>query len=960
MEALKFYIIEKKQILRAKINQNPILHFASKKNLIKNRCNIYVILFAILVILSFINNQPKRVFANESFVRKINIKSYNIHQNANSNPTISYINQYKTILTNNYATTKFSGKVIIAASGSTEDIQKAVDLANPGDIVQIPEGIYDFDGTVIVKKGIHIRGAGRTKTILRKVENSPEKKTMFKFLINDNKPPAFSNIKLVDINGPYTERTEVNQTVGVAFYYGCWDLRVFNCEFEGFGVAGIITREFSGNDPQITWWKTRGVIYNNRFINCFRPGLGYGVHVGGANEKSWSIPLDLGSDYAVYIEDNYFSGCRHSIAGGMGARYVARYNLIERNRSSHGIDAHGKPSNYINERGTRKYEIYGNIIKNPWIEIYDPNGIAIRGGDGVIFNNIIEDMQVGISLRVDNCGEGGEWYPCTYPVIDQIRELYIWNNEFLNCYKQIAVDSVYQNLIQENRDYYLYERPGYTPYTYPHPLRNNEPSISVSKSSLKFNAVIDQDNPPSQTFHISNPGGDALDWSITDDADWLNCSPYSGIDDTDITVSVNSSGLSSGTYHATITVSSSHATNSPQNISVILSIANSPSPLSASASASTISGEAPLTVNFKGSASGGTSPYSYSWNFDDGQSSTAQSPSHTFNSAGNYTVTLNVIDSATATAADSLTINVQEKTSPLTASASGSPTSGQAPLSVSFTGSASGGTSPYSYTWDFGDGSTSSSQNPSHTYSSAGTFTVTLTVTDSNSSTATDSLTITATSPPAAEANLSISSLTGSPAPGSGGTTDPSPGSHSYAVGSSVQVKAEAKADYRFAKWSGDVSSSDLYQTQIAIIMDKDKSISAYFYTKCGDVNGDLSITPADAQAAFDIFLGKISNPTESELENADVNCDGTKTAPNVTPADAQAIFDKFLGKSNLPCSCSAASRASTLSGRIKQASNINLIINDIKANQGQEIVVPVIVDDAFNIKSFGFDLIFP
>jgi len=140
-------------------------------------------------------------------------------------------------------------------------------------------------------------------------------------------------------------------------------------------------------------------------------------------------------------------------------------------------------------------------------------------------------------------------------------------------------------------------------------------------------------------------------------------------------------------------------------------------------------------------------------------------------------------------------------------------------------------------------------------------------VTDSNSSTATDSLTITVTSPPAAEANLSISSLTGSPAPGSGGTTDPSPGSHSYAVGSSVQVKAEAKDDYRFAKWSGDVNSSDLYVPQITITLDKDKSISANFYTKCGDVNGDLSITPADAQAAFDIFLGKIANPTESELE---------------------------------------------------------------------------------------------
>ena len=83
--------------------------------------------------------------------------------------------------------------------------------------------------------------------------------------------------------------------------------------------------------------------------------------------------------------------------------------------------------------------------------------------------------------------------------------------------------------------------------------------------------------------------------------------------------------------------------------------------------------------------------------------------------------------------------------SPLTASASASPTSGTAPLAVSFTGSASGGTSPYSYSWAFGDGSTSTAQNPSHTYSSAGTYTATLTVTDSAGHTATSSVTITVT-----------------------------------------------------------------------------------------------------------------------------------------------------------------------------------------------------------------------
>jgi PKD repeat protein len=109
-------------------------------------------------------------------------------------------------------------------------------------------------------------------------------------------------------------------------------------------------------------------------------------------------------------------------------------------------------------------------------------------------------------------------------------------------------------------------------------------------------------------------------------------------------------------------------------------------PLNASIHASPTSGEVPLTVNFIGSATGGTEPHTYSWDFGDSTSSNEQSPAHTYSAAGDYTVTLTVTDSQSSQDNDSLIINARSPPTLLVASCSASPTSGNAPLTVNFTG----------------------------------------------------------------------------------------------------------------------------------------------------------------------------------------------------------------------------------------------------------------------------------
>jgi PKD repeat protein len=142
--------------------------------------------------------------------------------------------------------------------------------------------------------------------------------------------------------------------------------------------------------------------------------------------------------------------------------------------------------------------------------------------------------------------------------------------------------------------------------------------------------------------------------------------------------------------------------------------------------ADTTAGNAPFTVKFIDQSTG--SPTAWSWNFGDGGTATQKNPSHTFNAAGDYTVTLTVTCACGTTTAGKVNYIHVDPCLPPAANFAASATSGNAPLTVNFTDQSTGG--PTAWSWNFGDGSSAAmQQNASHTYNAAGDYTVALTIT---------------------------------------------------------------------------------------------------------------------------------------------------------------------------------------------------------------------------------------
>lgn len=433
-------------------------------------------------------------------------------------------------------------------------IQSAVNSAVNGDIIELPAGQFVVNNNVLITKFVSIKGAGLGKTVLYRSESASDEslsndenwRGIFRFNINST---ASSKIVVSDITFKSKKPSLVDgdglslaEDIGVEMVR-CVDFVITRCRFENFGNGAVSIY----HDDDLA----SGLIFKNEFVhNCKgynALGLGYGVVIYGVDKK-WVDDPKFGSSNFIFVEDNLFDYHRHSIAAGGCALYVFRYNTVRNNvagNTAHAIDAHeARLEGVENYYSSRAIEVYNNVIVNttfldgttncsngtPIVAGKSPTwltecAIRTRGGEALIHDNKIEGYRFGVGLITPKLSSTKSYpnfyqqgylsalkYGANHTGIDGDKgsgDVFVWND----VYKAYSTSSqcVYfynysTDYIVADRDYHLFAKPSYTPYTYPHPLSILVTGID-SKGDTGMNQFKIYPNPASNgTINIRSEG----------------------------------------------------------------------------------------------------------------------------------------------------------------------------------------------------------------------------------------------------------------------------------------------------------------------------------------------------------------------------------------------------------------------------------------------------------------------
>lgn len=408
------------------------------------------------------------------------------------------------------------GNKVYQSNGSAVDTQAAINAAADGYTVQIPNGVYSWSTQVSLPgRAITLRGQSIGGVLI----------------INDSSVDGVLNINksttgLVEVYGInfFPGTVDSAGAAGtlhhVAVYGPGQPVLLHDCTM--WSTAGALVY-------CVVWGDNGGVIWNCTFDSL--GNFAGGIQFKNPQDDTWKTPSSMGASDSsgtlnTYVENCTFKTCYLGCTDfDDDTRVVVRYCLMQDSAHySHGQDT--------SPWGARHWELYANTYtytaSGNGLETVNGRRFAwtyplplqdwftVRGGTGVIFNNSFTSIQfknTDIQLNVYSINRHSNNIPCqtSYPAPRQVGQswigaggyayanapvdgsgyttdpIYVWGNSgsgasdqsFISLNQYTPDDcgngQRIENYVQAGRDYITgTAKPGYRPYTYPHPLRTSQ------------------------------------------------------------------------------------------------------------------------------------------------------------------------------------------------------------------------------------------------------------------------------------------------------------------------------------------------------------------------------------------------------------------------------------------------------------------------------------------------------
>jgi hypothetical protein len=383
---------------------------------------------------------------------------------------------------------------------SQANVQAAVNAAADGATVAIPAGNCTWSSPVTwANKNIALIGAGIGVTNITAG-------SAFKITADTKAGFRISGMTLVYSDSSATLLQITNNTGTPVKGWRVDHITINQTGSQGTGTGFIVIGMAWGLVDHLTW-NNNG--HSVQAINsyAYANNVDTAADVGGT---AWLQPLGAGTDSAVYVEDstfNFESPGNPQIATGdaqMAGRMVWRHNVI------HGAMSMTHAA-WDSTRGQQKFEFYNNTVDS----VNGTRPLLLRSGFNAVFNNTITgSWSIGNSIFIDNvrdspsgtcnaghtqCNGSSSYDGNTsgqsgWPCEDQIgvgsgawghqtlQPSYFWNNTISVTINAPVCTSPH---LVAGRDYFDNgtAMPGYTPYTYPHPLQGSKTQGSIAPPS---------------------------------------------------------------------------------------------------------------------------------------------------------------------------------------------------------------------------------------------------------------------------------------------------------------------------------------------------------------------------------------------------------------------------------------------------------------------------------------------